>query len=101
MMAVSKRHPNQSDASVKRNQSKTRFTKKNDAKAGKEVEGGKFWTIPRTIFIVCLGELLDYQLVSSSCFGITETVKETRVVFDFDRFSGQLLLCIFHAQVQL
>ena len=72
MMAVSKRHPNQSDASVKRNQSKTRFTKKNDAKAGKEVEGGKFWTIPRTIFIVCLGELLDYQLVSSSCFGFTE-----------------------------
>ena len=97
-MAVSKRHPNQSDASVKRNQSKTRFTKKNDAKAGKEVEGGKFWTIPRTIFIVCLGELLDYQFLRL----VLVSLKETRVVLDFDRFTfGQLLLCIFHSQVQL
>ncbi|XP_076460518.1 protein C-mannosyl-transferase DPY19L1-like [Babylonia areolata] len=54
MMAVSKRHPNQADASNKRNQTRSRFTKRNDAKNGKEPENTKFWTVPRTIFVVCL-----------------------------------------------
>ncbi|KAK7109384.1 hypothetical protein V1264_013434 [Littorina saxatilis] len=51
-MAVTKRHPNQNDSSSKRNMGRSRFTKRNDTKTAKENESGKFWTIPRTIFVV-------------------------------------------------
>ncbi|KAL8620644.1 hypothetical protein ACOMHN_029534 [Nucella lapillus] len=53
-MAVSKRHPNQADSSNKRNQTRHRFTKRNDGKNGKEPESTKFWTVPRTILVICL-----------------------------------------------
>ncbi|KAK7488320.1 hypothetical protein BaRGS_00020479, partial [Batillaria attramentaria] len=53
-MAVSKRESNHSNTSHKRNQLKSRFTKRNEHKIEKAASGGKSWDSLRTALIVCL-----------------------------------------------